>query len=145
MPADFNYLDFAGTAAPARFVFNKYKTAKKHGQQMIDVPAELASVLSLYLKHNPLRPAGRKKTFEYPFLVNANGEQLTAVNAITRLLNKVFGKKVGSSLLRHIYLSSKYNIDEMKDDAEKMGHTVSTQRDYLRAEDAPELIVHDKS
>jgi hypothetical protein len=144
MSADFNYLDFAGTTVPTRFVFNKYKTAKKHGTQMIDIPTELASVLTLYIKHNPLRPVSRKKAFEYPFLVNANGEPLTAVNAITRLLNKVFGKKVGSSMLRHIFLSSKYDVDEMKDDAMKMGHTVSTQRSYLRSdEDTPELIVHD--
>lgn len=145
MPADTNYLDFAGSAKPSRFVFNKYKTAKKHGTQTFDIPDELSSVLIQYLKHNPLRPAGRSKTFSYPFLVNANGEPLTAVNAITRILNKIFGKKIGSSLLRHIYLSSKYDVDEMKDDALKMGHTVSTQRDYLRGEDeADDKIVHEK-
>jgi hypothetical protein len=42
-------------------------------------------------------------------------------------------------------LSSKYDVDEMKDDALKMGHTVSTQRDYLRGEDeADDKIVHEK-
>jgi hypothetical protein len=46
----------------------------------------------------------------------------------------VFGKNVGSSMLRHIYLSDKYNIKEMKEDAEKMGHTVEQQRDYMKTD-----------
>ena len=54
-------------------------------------------------------------------------------NGITRILNKIFGKKVGSSMLRHIYLSSKYNITEMKEDADAMGHSTKEQKDYLKA------------
>jgi hypothetical protein len=52
------------------------------------------------------------------------------------MLNKVFGKKVGSSMLRHIYLSGKYGneLEEMKKDAEAMGHSVSQQKEYILKE-----------
>ena len=51
---------------------------------------------------------------------------------ITRILNKIFHKKIGSSLLRHIFLSSKYDIKEMESDASAMGHSVEEQKKYLR-------------
>jgi hypothetical protein len=37
-------------------------------------------------------------------------------------------------MLRHIYLSSKYNIGDMTEDAKKMGHSLTEQRKYLKAE-----------
>jgi hypothetical protein len=134
MPTDKNYLDLGGGKTPTRMIFNVYKTAKKHGQFIQAVPESLGTALNAYLNSHPNKPKARTKVYEYPLLVDAAGKHLTALNAITRLLNKIFGRKVGSSLLRHIYLSSKYNIDEMKTDAIGMGHTVSEQRNYLRSE-----------
>lgn len=137
MPADKNYLDLGGGKSPTRMIFNVYKTAKKHGQFIQEVPSELASALATYLNSHPNKPKGRAKVAEYPLLVDASGKHLTAVNAITRVLNKLFGRKVGSSLLRHIYLSSKYDVEEMKSDAEAMGHTIGEQRNYLRTDKDP--------
>jgi hypothetical protein len=74
--------------------------------------------------------------------VASDGEPIVAVNAITRVLNKVFGKKVGSSLLRHIYLSSKYGdtLAEMKKDSAAMGHSLEVQKTYIKNDtiDEPE-------
>jgi hypothetical protein len=134
MPKDKNYLDLA----TSKFVFNKYKTAKKYGTQTIDIPdtadAPLLDVITTYLKYHPLWKATKGKE-AVPFLVSADEKPLVAVNAITRILNKIFGKKVGSSMLRHIFLSDKYDIKEMQTDAEAMGHSIEEQRKYLRKED----------
>jgi integrase len=73
--------------------------------------------------------------------MTADGKALTAVNAITRILNKIFGKKLGSSMLRHIFLSDKYDIKEMEEDAEAMGHSVAEQRKYLRKEGGDVQVV----
>ena len=131
LPTDSNYFDVAGS----RFVFNKYKTAKKYGTQTIEIPntpeAPLRDTLATYLKFHPLYKA-TKGNAPVEFLVLADGKPLTAVNAITRQLNKIFGKRVGSSMLRHIFLSDKYDIDEMEADATAMGHSVAEQRKYLR-------------
>jgi integrase len=112
-----------------QFLFQKYKTAKTHGAQSFDVPPKLLECLKLYLSRHPLN---KKKAF--PLLVHLDGTPLTAVNAMTRILNRIFGKKVGSTMLRHIYLSNKYDVTEMNETAEKMGHTPVVQRTtYLQA------------
>lgn len=115
-----------------QFIFNKYKTAKSHGSQTFDVPEKLVSALETYLGRHPL--AKGKKQVGFPLLVHRDGSPLTAVNAITRILNHVFGKRVGSTMLRHIYLSAKYDVSEMNETAEKMGHSASMQRDYMKVE-----------
>ena len=128
MPKDKNYLDLA----TKQFIFNKFKTQKTYGQQKIGIPEPLMKVISLYLKHHPLVKGNKTKTTEFKFLVCPDGSPLTAVNAITRILNRVFGKKIGSSMLRHIFLSSKYDIKEMEHDATAMGHSVEEQKKYMR-------------
>jgi hypothetical protein len=133
MPKDKNYLDLTGS----RFVFNKYKTAKKYGTQIMAIPntteAPLLDTIMTYLKFHPLWKASKGKEAVH-FLVDAEGKALTAVNAITRLLNRIFGKRVGSSMLRHIFLSDKYDIEEMKEDAAAMGHSLNEQKKYMRVE-----------
>ena len=122
---------------PPHFMFRKYKTSKTHGEQSFPVPPALVKSLNLYLSHHPAL-AGKKvtaKTPAFPLLVQANGTPLTAVNAITRVLNRIFGRRVGSTMLRHIYLSNKYDVQEMNDTAEKMGHTGAVQREYLKGGD----------
>lgn len=138
MPKDKNYLDLA----TSKFIFNKYKTSKKYGTQTIDIPntaeAPLMDVITTYLKYHINWKASKGKEPTH-FLITADGKSLTAVNAITRILNKIFGKKVGSSMLRHIFLSDKYDIKEMEEDAEAMGHSVAEQRKYLRKEGGSEV------
>lgn len=133
MDGGHNYLDLTGQ----QFIFNKYKTAKKYGVQKIAIPntpeAPLFDTLVAYLKFHPLFKANKGKE-PVPFLVFEDGKQLVAVNAITRILNKIFGKKVGSSMLRHIFLSDKYDIKEMEEDAKAMGHSVEEQKKYMKSE-----------
>lgn len=134
MEKDKNYL----ITSDNKFIFNKFKTSKSNGTQEIDFSDnnEFKSILELYLKHHPLIKT--KKT-DMPLLVDASGTPFTATNSITRLLNKAFGKKVGSSMLRKIYLTSKYGdkldlLKELKDVSRQMGHNTSTQQGvYIKA------------
>jgi integrase len=126
LPADKNYLVLGGRGIPLSFIFNIYKTSKTYGRQVINIPETLKPIIKLYIKNHP-----NAKDKEFPFLV-ADGVPITADNAITRVLNKIFGKNVGSSMLRHIYLSSKYNINDMTNDATQMAHSLPQQKDYLK-------------
>lgn len=121
LPKDKNYLILTG-GVPSEFVFNVYKTSKTYGQQKIPIPDTLKATLSMYIKR--LGEKGR----EYKLL-----HSLEKPNAITRILNKVFGKKIGSSMLRHIYLSSKYDITEMTNDASQMAHSLEEQKSYMKS------------
>ncbi len=106
------------------FSFGDYKTKKVMGVQKIPVERELNTVLNLWLKVN--------KTEN--LLLDSKGNKMTA-NGLTKFLYKVFeptGKKISSSMIRHIFLTDKYGGEsaykEKKDDADKMAHSVDTQQ-----------------
>ena len=126
---NYNYYNLAGK----RFVFNNYKTAKKYGRFDFSVPAALQKALAKYLKHRasrlPVDDSDNK-----PLLLKADGTGLSRSNDITKLLNKVFGKSIGSSMLRHIFISDKYGdlFKATKDDSEAMAHSLDEQRKYNR-------------
>lgn len=139
-PKDKNYLTL-NKGKPEAFIFNKYKTSKTYGTQTITIPPTLSEIIKKYLKvHSSMLKD--KTTTSFPFLVSG-GEEITADNSITRILNKIFGKNVGSSMLRHIYLSSKYDINSMKSDADQMGHSISQQKEYLKGSETPTEPVYD--
>lgn len=124
---DKNYLDLDNK----KFIFNNFKTAKTEGSVILDIPDELLNNIKLYLK---FRPDAKGKTFELPFLVFADGEKLTNDNSITLILNKIFGKKISSSLLRHIFLQHTFgNVKkEQEKIAKEMSHSVGMQQDYIK-------------
>lgn len=122
-----NYLDLK----KEQFIFNVYKTSKKDGQLIVSIPKDLMDIIKLYLKHHPHKLLLKKENI--PFLVHFNGKKVKE-NGITRILNKIFDKKIGSSMLRHIYLSSKYGdvLKEQKNDSKLMSHSMLTQKDYIK-------------
>ena len=131
MDKEKNYMDMA----TKQFIFNKYKTAKKYGTQIEPIPERLWDRMAVLLKFHPLWKGHAKRKLEpVKLLVAADGTPLVADNTITRILNKVFGKKIGSSMLRHIYLSSKYGntLEEMKKDSISMAHSLSMQKSYVK-------------
>ena len=91
-------------------------------------------VINLYLKYHPLNKNMKKQPTNIPFLVDYKGNPFYKVNDITRMLNKIFHKKVGASMLRHIYLSGKYGdiLKQQEQDAKAMSHNLSTQKDYIK-------------
>ena len=104
------------------FSLGSYKTEDKYGVHIIDIPSIVNSVINKFLQHN---------TSGY-FLVNTQRNVLTD-NGLTKLLNKIFaatGKKISSTMIRHIYLSEKYDArnDDMEKDAAAMLHSVGTQQ-----------------
>ena len=121
-PFDRNYYCVSSN----RMVFNIFKTAKKDGQLILDVPEELQKVLMQSIKLRGLK----KLDTENALLTNSDGSNLKHLNSITRILNNIFKPiKIGSSQLRHIYISSKYgnDIEERKKDSIAMSQSAGTQ------------------
>jgi hypothetical protein len=118
MNKDYNYLDITNN----NFIFNNYKTQKTYKQQIFEVGEELMNIINLYMKYHPNKKEFKDKKI-INFIVSYNGEPFKNVNDITRRLNKIFNKNIGVSMLRKIYLTTKYkdSNNEMKEDAEKMG------------------------
>ena len=127
-----------------KFIFNDYKTHKKYGQQVADVPVELAKILDTLLRHSKEARVSRGRWKSTPLLATYDGEGLDALNAMTRLLNSALGKRCGCNMLRHSYITHKYGAvaNEMAEDAAEMGHSISTQiGEYIRKE-PEDVIVH---
>lgn len=122
---DFNFLDLRN----GTFIFNKYKTYKTYGQQIIKINPELLDIIKLYLKFRP----GNKENY---FLVDYNGKPLLLINSITRILGSI-NKGLGSSLLRHIVISEKFGDIEKEQEktAKEMGHSLRTQQEYIKYND----------
>jgi hypothetical protein len=115
------------------FQFLNYKTKSTYNLQEVEVNPLLVDVLAKYAKLHPLR---KEKNFY--LLTNFKGEPLLAVNAITRILNKIFGQNIGASMLRNIYLSDKFKtpMDELNKTAAAMGTSASTaQSTYIKMND----------
>lgn len=101
------------------FILNEYKTQAKYGEKKIKV--EKNNLPSLLRKYIPL--------LDNEFLFTSSTGKPFSRNALTQILSKTFekylGKKISTTLLRKIYMSSKYQgtKEEMEKDAEIMGHS----------------------
>lgn len=118
-PKEYNYM------RNGRFHFVKYKTSDKHGEQIIDVPTQLRSILTMWKRLNP----------SDWLLVGADGVSQCTTPRVTFILNSVFGKNISVSMLRHIWLTEKYGdnipLAEMQEDARVMAHSVDMQQRYV--------------
>jgi hypothetical protein len=129
MSPEFNYLDLATN----QFIFNNYKTKGSYGSVKQEIPIELQKVIKMYLKFYPNFKTEIKTN---PFLlIHYDGTNFEQSNIITRILNKIFGKNIGASMLRNIYLTSKYSDKEreMDKDSKAMGTSMATmQSNYIK-------------
>lgn len=108
------------------FVFNSYKTAKTYGQQKVEIPKELKTILNKWIKVNPT---------EY-LLFDTSLNHLSNVK-LNQRLNKLFGKKAGVNMMRKSYLSSKYGDlietkNELAKDFKDMGSSTLQENIYIK-------------
>jgi lysine/ornithine N-monooxygenase len=92
-------------------------------------------VISIYLNNHPEKSKLKNKNYNVHFLKSFYNEDIKASQEITRILNKIFGKKIGSSMLRNMYLTNKYGdmVEELKEDTKDIGTFVGTAlNDYIK-------------
>jgi hypothetical protein len=115
-----NYMD------KDKFIFNRYKTAKTYGQQIVKIPASLQKIIKQWIKINPT---------EY-LLRDKKGQKLNGPT-LTQRFHKIFDKKISVNALRHSYLSDKYQdtikIDKnLKNDMTNMGSSIGQKTTYIQ-------------
>jgi len=115
-------------------VLNNYKTSAKYKELDIDIPKDLEKLLRLYIRVNGMGVLFKSST----------GKPLSR-NALSQLLlketKKRMGKSISTTMLRKIYLSSKYGKvkEEMEKDAKVMGHSTGVaQSVYIKKEQEEE-------
>lgn len=115
-----NYID------KSKFVFNKYKTAKAHGQETIPINPKLKFILDKWKKVNP-----------HDWLLVGMTDKKFSSSQLQQRLNGILGKKASVNILRHSFLSDKYkdiNIRDMEETAKALGHSVAQQMLYVKKE-----------
>lgn len=108
------------------FSFNNYKTSGTYLTKEIPVGKKLNSVINSWLKYN-------KSGY---LLLNSKDEPMNS-NGLTKFINKIFehtGKKVSVSMIRHAYLSDRYEADneDKQAIADLMMHSQSQQTEYIK-------------
>ena len=116
-----NYLD------KSSIHYNSYKTAKCYGEQVVQIPTALKSILTKWIKINPT---------DY-LLFDTNMNPLTSVK-LNQRLNRLFGgRKVGINGMRHSYLTDKYadTMEQKKKidkDMAEMGSSANMLTTYVK-------------
>jgi hypothetical protein len=108
------------------FYFGNYKTKGTYHTQVVPVLDDLKEVLNSYLENRPFR--------SNDLLIKKSGKPFTSKD-IQLLINKVLGKKIGCTLLRSIFLTSKYGkiMEEMKEDTDAMATSIDVARsNYIK-------------
>lgn len=116
-----NYMD------GLKFVFNRYKTFNKYGTEKVKIPTILKNIINKWKTIN-------KSDY---LIVGSNRMKPIGAAQLNRIFNNFFGKNLGSQLLRHIFISSKFRdggtYREMKETARDMGHSLQQQQEeYLK-------------
>ena len=116
-----NYLD------KNKMYFNSYKTAKTYGQQVVEIPKPLQSILKKWISVNPTKS----------LLFDANMNTLSSVK-LNQRLNKIFDeKKVSVNQLRHTYLTNKFGHtieqkNKIADTMSEMGSSSNMLDTYVK-------------
>lgn len=102
------------------FIFKDYKTAKTYGEQVAVATPFLKMTINKYLNGRTIG-----------YLLERDGKKLGA-NGITYILNYFLGKGIGSTELRHIYISHVTgDMNKAKAKlATQMAHSVNMQNLY---------------
>ena len=109
-----------------KLIFNSYKTAKTYGEQKVEIPKALKSILNKWIKVNPTKY----------LLFDTNMGKLSNVK-LNQRLNKILGKKASVNQLRHTFLTEKYGdmIDTKKqldEDFKQMGSSSGQFQTYVK-------------
>lgn len=123
-----NYNDEDNYIKNNKFYFNKYKTSKSYGLQILDIPRQLMNIYKKWFKI--IDPE-----CDY-LLCDRNNNKLTSPT-LNQRLNKIFNKKISVNMLRHIYISENVlkdvpKLEELKKVASEMGHSVEEQTLYKK-------------
>ena len=120
-PETDNYIDLKKGA----FILNQYKTAKLYGREEIPYGKPFGILLKKVLS----------LISDQTYLLENKGKPFNS-SSITSRLNSIFGKKVSTSMLRHIYTTDKYGdlpaLKELEESAKAMGHSLQMHLEYIK-------------
>lgn len=110
-----------------KLIFNSYKTKKYYGRQEVNIDKNpLKKILTDWMKIN---------TTPYLLVDTTMKQPLNQSKLTIRLYGLFDGKKVSVNMLRHIFITERVlpsipKLNEMKETAREMGHSLDQQLKY---------------
>ena len=139
---NYNYLIMRGTNV--KMILQRYKTDKHHKEAYERNINDTS--LKKWLKEYVTKQKAMKDgdPLFQPERTKKHLSRSTYSGLVTSAFNKYLGKKIGSQLLRHIYINEKtddpnMNVNDREELAESMGHNISTQAVYRKNLNEPPL------
>ena len=128
-----NYYDI--TDKGMVLIFNDYKTVQSRDKQTIEIlkTDDIYNILKDYIEI-------KNDTSSKYLLTDKNGNQLSHITFNQRL-NKLYGAKIGSSMIRHIKTTNDINnmaksgvftLEDIQNSANGMGHNIITHLQYYK-------------
>jgi len=119
-----NYLE--GKGNKRQLVFNSYKTAKFYGTRKMNCPKELLKILDAFIPK-----------VKSDYLLNTSAGKPLSQVLFTQKLNNIFKKNVSVNILRHSYLTSRFqegkiSLQELTDTANAMSHSLTQSLEYVK-------------
>lgn len=100
------------------FIFNSYKNSSRLGTQKIPIPTPLKNILNKWKKVQKDRSN---------YLISTYGGKKVSQVKINQIISRIFNaRKIGPSMLRHIYLTHQYkdvDLQKLQEDTENMGNS----------------------
>lgn len=120
----------------ASVILNKYKTSKTY--KTIEFEVDNKELVQTFFKYyNGLKKVIPEDNLKEHWLLFKHDFNKLSRNDYTKFLNRVFegtGKRISSSLIRKIVLSSVYPVEKMKSLSKIMGHSIKTAvDDYVKS------------
>lgn len=105
------------------FVFNKYKTAKFSGTEVVTCPKSLQMLLKKWIDFH-----------KQDYLFTDYYDKPLTSSGMSKILNSIFDKKISVNMLRHSYITSNLSplINKLEETAKNMGHSVGQQKLYVK-------------
>jgi len=122
---EYNYIVLEKRNKKIKYILNNYKTAKSYGQKVIPLNDELYNTMVAYKNAVDKYNGGQS----WAFLNNNATEKLSRnrLGVVYKNLGDHIGKKLGTTLNRHLAVSRVVPLDKMKELSNKMGHDISEQ------------------
>ena len=129
LQTDDNYVILS---SPMKVVYNNYKTYKEFGQQVYDIPDDLAKVIELYIKEGGLKPDNY--LFHLQKEVRLPVAESNFSNIIASVFQKVHGERISVRFIRQSYASglTKMSFAEREKLAIAMGHSLIQNLKYSK-------------
>jgi len=109
------------------FVFNDYKNASRLGRQVIVVPMNLRRIIDKWIKIN-----------ESDYMIPGKNNKVAQPNKLNFMLKAIFNKDVGTSLLRHAYMTHHFgnvDLEKLENVTHQMGSSgIKTMLQYASKE-----------